>query len=276
MGKIPDQYVSPMTPYSIHLWTSQKNNLSSGQMTFEIAIPSYQRSKKLRDKTLSWLQDERITPDRITVFVASEDEKKEYEKVLLSNSYGRLVVGVPGLNQQLNFIRQYYPDGTRVLRIDDDIKNVKMLTRRSFQCIADQMFDLCDQEGATLWSIYPVNNLFFCKERVLVGKVYCCGCLNGFLNDKTIVFPEKVLEDKWLSLTCWLTNGKTLRYEGACPDTTYFASGGLAEYRKTNSTSIDAQNCYDLFPEHCVLRQMKKGFTDVNWRTVRQGIRFLL
>lgn len=246
-------------------------------MTFEIAIPSYQRAKKLRDKTLSWLHDEHMPSDRITVFVASEDEKKEYEKVLVGGTYGRLIVGVPGLPQQLTFIRQYYQQGTRILRIDDDVRSVKLLTPRPFAGIADQLFEMCIQEGATLWSIYPVNNLYFCKERVLIGKVYCCGCLNGFINDPSLVVADVAsVEDKWLSLTCWLQDGKTLRYEGACPDTTYLASGGLAEYRKTKPTSIDAQKCYELFPTHCELRVKNPEWTDVNWRTVRQGVRFLL
>lgn len=241
-------------------------------MNFEVAIPSYGRPEKLKNYTLDYLRDERFDYTKITIFVASEEEKISYERALIGGYYGKIVVGVVGLCQQLNFIRQYYPDNTPILRMDDDVKNIKLLNPRPFLEICNQMFDLASKEGCRLWSIYPCNNLFFCKERIIVGKVFCVGCINGFFNDKNIIYPDvSSQEDRWLSLTCFVKDGKTMRYEGACPDTVYFTASGLSEYRKLNHEK-NIQLILDSFPNICEKRLKKNGFTDINWKTKKEKV----
>ena len=239
-------------------------------MNYVVAIPSYGRAKKLRAQTLDCLASEGIDPQRITVFVASEEERKEYEKVLLPDSYGRLVVGVKGLCQQLNFIRHYYPERTPILRMDDDVKRVKKLCPQRLGEIVERMFLLAQQEGVSYWGFYPCNNLYFCKDRVVIGKVFCVGPMNGFFNDRSLVYPDvSCQEDRWMSLTCYVKDGKTMRYEGLCPDTVYQTSSGLSDYRKQN-LEANIQHILLEFPELCHRRQKKKGNADVDWKMVIQ------
>ena len=47
-------------------------------MCWRVAIPSYMRAATLRDKTLGFLHKSGINPSRIDVFVANEEQRKEY------------------------------------------------------------------------------------------------------------------------------------------------------------------------------------------------------
>ena len=237
-------------------------------MNYEIAIPSYRRSKKLRSQTLDYLASECIDPQRITIFVADEDERKEYEKVLLPDSYGRLVVGHLGLAEQRNFIHSWYPIGTKILFIDDDIKNLKWISSCPLDIFVQQMFRLAEQEGVNLWSIQPASTLLFCKDRIRIGKMFCVGCFYGQVNTEDAQIPcLSACEDKYRSLYRYKTDGKTMRYDGCCPNTTYFSKGGLSEYRKTRQ-HLDTVEVCKMFEGECSLKKKKNGVSECYWKQV--------
>ena len=48
---------------------------------YKVAIPSYKRATTLRDKTLKVLQEHKISPNKIYIFVADKKQKKEYQKI---------------------------------------------------------------------------------------------------------------------------------------------------------------------------------------------------
>lgn len=239
-------------------------------MNFVVAIPSYHRAKKLRSQTLDFLSSEKIDPQAITIFVADEDERKEYEKVLLPDSYSRLVVGHLGLAEQRNFIHSYYPLGTKILFIDDDIKNLKWLTYRPLKSFVEEMFMIAEQERVNLWSIQPASTLLYCKERVRVGKMFCVGCFYGQVNTEDAGIPPlSACEDKYRSLYRYKTDGKTMRYDGCCPNTTYFTKGGLTEYRKTRQ-HLDTVEVCKMFEGECSLKKKKTGVSECSWKQVSQ------
>jgi hypothetical protein len=235
-------------------------------MDFVIAIPSYNRAQKLRQQTLQYLEDEGIPPAMITVFVASEAEKRIYEQTLVPGSYGSLVVGVLGLHNQRNFIKDYYAEDVWILQMDDDIKKIKFLNQRSLIALCHQMFQITEDEGARLWSIYPVNNLFFCKERVVVGKIFCIGCCFGIINKKDVIVPSvSCVDDKWRSLYCYTKDGATVRYDGACPDTVYNTKGGLFDHRLLFRTQ-EVREVALMFPGLCHVTYRKNGVAEVKWK----------
>ena len=236
-------------------------------MKFVVAIPSYNRAHVLKSKTLAYLRSEEIEPALITVFVASQAEKTLYEHVLDPRSYGQIVVGVLGLDKQRNFIQNYYPEGVWILSLDDDIKGVKFLTPKPLADVADRMFELTEAEGAFLWSINAVNNLYWCRERVSVGKIFCVGCFYGVINRHCFEIPPvSTVEDKWRTLTFYLKDGKTLRYDGACVDTVYNAKGGLYEHRLLHRTQ-EVRSIVREFADHCRFKFRRDGMTaEVYWK----------
>lgn len=234
-------------------------------MNFVVAIPSYNRATKLRDQTLKMLQTEGFDPQNIYVFVANEDELQTYQTLLEPGTYGHLIVGRLGLKEQREFIEAYFPLGINLLQIDDDIKRVKMIHPKPLVDVCNEMFRVARLLGANLWSIYPVNNLFFCKERVVYGKVFCVGCFFGMVNLRDQAYPNSLGEDKWRTLYRYKTDGGCLRYDGACPDTVYNARGGLYEYRLLHRDAEIRQVC-DMFPDECKFKRRKNGVAEVHWK----------
>jgi hypothetical protein len=238
-------------------------------MDFVIAIPSYNRAQKLKEWTLEMLQREGVPPQMITIFLASEAEKTVYEQTLVPGSYGQMVVGVPTISKQRQFICDYYPEGTCILSIDDDIKRLKWLKPRPLLPFVKEMFEITKAELCNLWGIYPVNNLFYCKDRIIKGKAYIIGAFHGFINKKDYVYPPNCgVEDRWLSLKRYVTDGAVIRYEGVCPDTVYYAKGGLSEYRKEHPDNKDQAFVVAQFPDECELKLKKNGRWDVYHRTI--------
>jgi hypothetical protein len=236
---------------------------------FQVAIPSYQRPEKLRDTTLKYLASEEIPAEIITVFVASEEEKKKYLEYLVPGTFGALVVGVPTISAQRQFIRDYYQEGQAILSIDDDIKKLKMMNPRPLKEVVEQLFTLAREELCTFWGIYPVNNLFFCKERVIKGRTYIIGCFYGFWNKKDCSYPQVCgFEDKWMSIKRVALDGAVLRYEGVCPDTTYYAKGGISELRRqTDHELTQARKVVAEFPDECSLKLKKNQHWEVLYPT---------
>jgi len=236
-------------------------------MDFVVAIPSYNRAEKLKKQTLSYLRSQEIPASAITIFVASEEEKTKYESVLDKDTYGKIIVGELGLHKQRNLIQDYYPLDTNILQMDDDIKRVKFIEEKPLKGFVNMMFELTRLEEASLWSIYPVNNLFFCKDRVVCGKIFCVGCFFGIINKKDLETPAvDCVEDKWRTLSCYLKDGKTVRYDGACPDTVYNAKGGLYEHRLLHRTQ-EVKEVVNLFQKYCFFKFRKDGLTaEVCWK----------
>lgn len=229
----------------------------------EIAIPSYKRSGVLKKKTLAFLESEGFPKEQITVFVADSNELQSYRQDL-GNEY-KIVVGFKGISNQRLFIRNYYAEGTKVLSLDDDIRKVKSLRPIPFKELVEKLFQSCEQESLTTWGLYPVNNLFFCKDRVLVGSLYIIACCYGFINKKDLLTysPVDDKEDVWYSLKRIELDGAVLRYEGACPDTDYYAAGGLAETRTLKSEEEAAKKVCELFPETTKYLVKKNGHSEV-------------
>jgi len=93
-------------------------------MCYTIIIPSYNRAECLRDMTLTMLKKQGIPKNNINIFVANKTEEKIYKETIPSNLYNEIIVGRKGLLSQLKFINNYYPEGTHLVRFDDDIERI--------------------------------------------------------------------------------------------------------------------------------------------------------
>jgi hypothetical protein len=83
----------------------------------EIAIPSTGNARTLPLKTLLALWSNGFSKDKITIFVALEEE----EAYRASCRGYKIVAGVKGVSLEKEFILRYYPRGTPILILDDDI-----------------------------------------------------------------------------------------------------------------------------------------------------------
>ena len=206
-------------------------------MEYVVAVPSYRRAQICKDQTLSVLERLQVSKDKITVFVANEEEEQTYRQVI-GNEY-KIVVGVRGISSQRKFIHNYYPVGTRIISIDEDMAELYELgdeelipTRYTLDQIAELGFGNAEREGAKLWGINPTMNHFFLKNHVSVGLRYICANFMGsYAGDWVFVDPERRMtptgEDHHSSLRSFTRYGAVVRLEWLCPKTKYFASGGI-------------------------------------------------
>jgi len=97
---------------------------------YVIACRSYGRATVFPKKTFRMLEHNKLT-GRLYVFVASAAEKRAYRDNLPAEfPADRIIVGVPGLAPITRFICKYFPEGQRILFVDDDLEYFFVMPRK--------------------------------------------------------------------------------------------------------------------------------------------------
>jgi hypothetical protein len=201
-------------------------------------VPSYRRPELCRDATVATLRRLRVDMDRVTVYVASKDEARAYEECLRGACAVR--VGELGLIRQRRFYNRQVEPGTRLVNVDDDLREVTTLTAagkvRAFdgalEEIAEYAFGLCDQTGARLWGVNATGNGFYMDHSASVGLRYIVGAMFGsYAGDPETCGDDRVLhdsgEDFETCLRSYQMRGVLVRLDWVSIITKYFAPGGI-------------------------------------------------
>jgi hypothetical protein len=255
-------------------------------MDYQIAIPSYKRAELLKTATLATLERYGVDPDRVTIFVANNDEATDYRAAL--DSKWKIVVGVIGKVNQQRFYHNYYLPGTRLLNLDDDVYDIQQVNNlhkleassMTVDEIVELGFSICEQAGAKLWGINPVNNGYFMKPWAVVGLRYICGNFYGnYAGDPAIIGPDRPSsissgDDYETTFRSYLQNGSVVRIEYLTPITKYFAPGGIDQELKDRGItdrqvehSTELRAIIDRYPELALLQIKAGGVTNIRVRT---------
>ena len=205
---------------------------------YQIAIPSYQRPNILKNKTIKLLEKYNIDTSLIHIFVANQEEYNIYVQAFPNL---KIIIGEVGINNQRNYIRNYFNVGDLVLSIDDDIedvlvfKNEKLLEPiENLNEFIIESFNNCMASGAHLWGIYPVANAFFMKSRPIINKKlsFIIGCFFGQIirhGDKlNLNIACQTKEDLLNSILHYEIDGVVLRFEKFTIKTKFYNKiGGL-------------------------------------------------
>ena len=89
-----------------------------------IAIPSYNRYDSINDKSFKVLYDAGYKPSMIDLFVANKEQYELYKNIVHKDI--NIIIGQKGLKNIREFIINYYPEGTKLLCMDDDVEMIKM------------------------------------------------------------------------------------------------------------------------------------------------------
>lgn len=203
------------------------------------------------------LKREGIAAERIYLFVADASEAAVYATA----EVGHIIVGVPGINRQREFIHEFFDVGKPVVCIDDDVSAI----RRPFQknvalgTLLDQMFLLMAKEECRLAGIYPCDHGLQLKDRMIKGQLFIIGCFHLMRNWKGTVYPHPTSEDYHRSLVA----GPVLRFEGLGPTTRYAKEpGGLQSYRTAEIQEQEMIALTEQWPDKAILRRKKNGYVD--------------
>lgn len=233
-------------------------------MNYEIAIPSYKRPETIKKKTLKVLESYNIDPKRITIFVANEEELEAYTKSLAGTPYQKLVVGVPTIGAQRNFIERYYPEGTRLMMFDDDVEEVqKKISEQKLGRIEDlekevilRGFEECEKVGAKTFGIYAASNAYFMKERVYTKLCYVIASMFGVIVEHSddLVRVTNHGEDYEYSIRQYIRNGSVVRFDNYTVKSNYYKEdGGLQTIRTKEYVYDSIKKIAEMFPDYCTM-----------------------
>ena len=225
---------------------------------YVVAIPTYKRYNEVTKKTLLTLKKGGVSKDKIHVFVANKTEEKLYREKMDPNTYGKIVVGLKGITNQRIFISKYFPEGSCVVSLDDDVEKLQKLKGSNFKISKKKTakksksnnklvdiknvdkffrdaFSLLKKEGLNLWGVYPVNNPFFMDSKVTKDLRFIIGVVNGYINrHDSSLYPSKTLkgkEDYHQSILFYLKDGGIIRFNNVSFKTKFLAPGGLGKDR---------------------------------------------
>jgi len=240
---------------------------------YVVAIPTYKRHEILEKKSLKTLIDGGVSPSKIYIFLANEEEKEIYEKEIPKSMYHKLVVGVKGIANQRKFMVKYFKEGEHVVSIDDDVEalfkfqsSTKLTKMTDIDKFFKEAFQRLHQEKLFIWGIYPVNNAFFMKDKVTTDLKFIIGVLRGFINrhDKDLEPSEQSegKEDYEQSILYFKKDGGVLRYNNVTPKTKFNSVGGLGKDRFDMNKKAAAY-LKKTYPDIITIFHRKNGMTEV-------------
>lgn len=230
---------------------------------YQIAVPSYKRSKTIQEKTFKVFEKHNIPPERVTVFVADEEEHEIYHDELTGNKYGgNIVVGVPTIGAQRNFIEQYYPEGTYLMMFDDDVEEVQRRRDEKtlepiddlYTEIIEQGFTQCEEVGAKTFGIYAASNAYFMKDRVYSKLCYIIASMFGVIvdHDDELARVTNHGEDYEYSLRQYVKHGVLCRLDKYTVKSNYYKEeGGLQTIRTKEYVYNSIKQIAEMFPDLC-------------------------
>lgn len=234
-------------------------------MDYSIAVPSYKRSKTIQDKTFKVFEHHKIDPSKVTVFVANTEEEEVYQEALKGHDYGsNIVVGVPTIGAQRNFIEKWYPEGTRLMMFDDDIQEVQRRkdekTLEPIDSLEDEIifqgFSEAEKAGAHTFGIYAASNAYFMKPRIYTKLCYIIASMFGVIvdHDDNLARVTNHGEDYEYSLRQYVKHGVLCRLDNYTVKSNYYKEeGGLQEIRTKEYVRTSIEKIAELFPDLCTM-----------------------
>jgi hypothetical protein len=197
------------------------------------------------------LKKQGIPKNNINIFVANKTEEKIYKETIPSNLYNEIIVGRKGLLSQLKFINNYYPEGTHLVRFDDDIERIfkkkhkvgSNITRRemdetitiNLHNFIVKAFETLYKEGLTFWGINKTSNPFFMTDGYTTDLRLIVGNVNGWINlydkvyDYVVSTPENYVgQDIENTIRHYIGDGGVVRFNDVgFISGKYMAIGGI-------------------------------------------------
>lgn len=216
---------------------------------YKIAVPTYKRYDTFKNKTFKLLTDYKIPSKNIYIFVANNEEKVLYEKVLDKSKYNKIIVGKKGLKNQRNFISNYFNEGAFIIQLDDDLDGLytlkdknniiktenKLIKLPNLEKLIYDAYGIMKKYDIYLFGIYPVHNPFFMSNKITTKLKFIVGPFFGIINRKNkkfkLDFDEK--EDVLRTLIHYKEDSRVLRFNNVCLKTSYYKEqGGMQAEKK--------------------------------------------
>jgi cellulose synthase/poly-beta-1,6-N-acetylglucosamine synthase-like glycosyltransferase len=245
---------------------------------YVICIPSYKRANFCNEKTLTTLNNQKIDPKKIYVYVANKEEYDTYKNVLNTKLYNKLVVGKKGLAPQRQFITDQWPENKHIVFLDDDVESIDLslsplFKKHNLNYFIEHAFDECIKNKAYIWGVYPVFNPFFRKpmSEMSTSLKYIVGAFYGIINrpnnkqiQLTITKENGQKEDVERSIKFFIEDGIVLRFNKIGFTTKYYGKeGGLGRFEERIKPMMDAsKKLKEKYPDYGRIKIRKNGMAE--------------
>ena len=215
--------------------------------TYVVAIPTYNRVKEVATKTLAVLHKYNIDPSCIYLFVANQEQCKLYEESVPRHLYGTIVVGVLGIANQRNFIREYFAEGEYIISMDDDITDVVFSNNhepfqplKSLHGLFTEAHDALLAKHLYIWGVYPVYNRGFMQDTITTDLRFIIGFMFGFINrhSEDLYLSPNIdgKEDYENTILYYIKDGGVMRFNNIHAKQKFYAPGGLGAIRDSQKS----------------------------------------
>lgn len=247
---------------------------------YQVAVPSYRRPKMLAERTLPFLMDGHVDPERVTVFVHNHDESlPAYREVAARFGVHLHATDERGINAQRAAIRRTYRPGTPLVQLDDDVRSLhEAVSEKRLEQIVrvdaffETMFEVTRTAGLFSWGLTPVLNPFFMKPgRYSDGLKFVIFSLFGNYvrpsDHPTYINTVPTKDDYEFSLRSWWYDGGILRNEHvAAKADIYKAPGGCQDTRTVQMAADSVDSLIRQWP----------GLVRINTRRKSEFVEILL
>ena len=215
-------------------------------MNFQIAVRSYKRPQMWIKKTYRLLQENDLL-NRTTLFLATEEQKTEY-LAYLSDPPTLHVIGQPGGATAWRAICNYYPEGTPVLLLDDDLdtffiwrdKTTLIRKSRSLKSFLEYAFQTLQERACGSFTFNLSTSKLYVKYSpwAIFAPKFVVGCAFGLIitpliRDIMSRLPDTHGHDSFLTAELLTAYRGTLKFEFAGFTTKICKNpGGLEDVRQ--------------------------------------------
>jgi hypothetical protein len=234
-----------------------------------VAIPSYQRSKIISQKTLKFLNQVKYPSDLITIFVSDTDELEKYILDVPRNLYGQIVIGKRGLNAQRRFISDYYKEDEIICCMDDDITKI-VCPYLTFRQILEKAYIELTLNKCGLWGILSNDDARKFSDEMTTHLTHIIGSFFIVRNHRDVILETESKDDYERSILYFIRYGNVRRYRGAGVRTNYAKTpGGLQQTGRIDRMQQEALYLSQKYPLYCKMI-VKKDMPDLrlNWRAI--------
>ena len=239
-----------------------------------VAIASHMRPKQLQNKTLSLLKKHKF--DMKDVYIFSSPESMTIYKPIAEKWGFNLVLSKNNILDARNHIIQSFPDGTRIVEMDDDVEDI-LTTKKgevsksveNLQKLFEESFELAGKNG--LWGLNANTNTYFATgvdKRGLYSIINSC---LGYINDKSIQLTVSEKEDFERCILFYKKAYPILKRTGYGIKTKYWKNkGGIQDrygFEKRKQVQKEsADKIMEKYPGVCYRRLRKNGIVDIRFK----------
>ena len=207
----------------------------------------------------------------VYIFVDPRDYQQYAED--LKNTGYQIIKGQKGLIEQTNYISDYFQEGQKLVRMDDDIDEIYLVKDRkemipaNLKEIIKEGFDHLAKTGFSMWGISGSNNPYFCPDTVSHRLSYLVGACYGFINDWHIRNTMEDHEDQERCILHFLKSGGLVKMKKYNLKTKYFYEQGGIQSNVSLDERIErgvmsAKSLEKRFPGMGKLFFRKNGYGD--------------